>query len=279
MLRLGLVGCGRIAERGWVPAIQRVPGLRLAGVVDRDLARCAAVAPGVPAFQDAAALTGVDAVIVATPAASHVDDAAAAGVPALVEKPPAPSAEEARVLAALDPQPFVVFNRRFDPEIRSLRSRISGRKPLKLHLVLHYRRTRWAPIEDSSDALLDLGPHLADLARWLTRSDVEDVRTRVLEDERFRLELKLNHGTALIEGATDCRWREEVVLAGVGRHRRGGLIRLCRDDSLVASLAAELTAFVSAVGGSDPGDLATALDGVAAMEVLDDVRRAACSPS
>ncbi|MDX6511006.1 MAG: hypothetical protein QOE36_510, partial [Gaiellaceae bacterium] len=112
-LRIGLVGCGRIAERGYVPAALRARGVVLAAVADRVPERCASAAPGVPAFPDAASLLEaglIDAIVLATPVAGRLDDvelACSAGVPALVEKPPAQDADEARALAELNPQPWV----------------------------------------------------------------------------------------------------------------------------------------------------------------------------
>ena len=53
-VRLGLIGCGLIAERGYGPALERADGVRLAAVADPVRARCAQVAPGVPAFGSAA---------------------------------------------------------------------------------------------------------------------------------------------------------------------------------------------------------------------------------
>src|SRR5207302_2815366 len=108
-LRLGLIGCGRIAERGYVPAALRARGIRLAAVADPAAERCARAAPGVPSFGGAAELLAAraaDVLVLATPAAAHVPDAplaAAAGVPTLVEKPPAPTAGEAAQLAAISP--------------------------------------------------------------------------------------------------------------------------------------------------------------------------------
>lgn len=270
-----MIGCGRIAERGWLPAIARVPNVRLAAVVDRDLARCATVAPGVAAYVDAADLTGVDAAIVATPAGSHVSDAETAGVPALVEKPPAPTAAETRKLAALEPPPFIGFNRRFDPALRRLRGRVEG----DVGLRFHYRRSAWAPLADRTDALLDLGSHLVDLARWLSGAEVVSVPSSRLDADWFELELKLERGRAFLEGSTTRLWLEEVAVAGERRYRRGGLVRLRRSDALVASLAAELEAFVAVVRGRPPDELATVLDGLAAMETLDAAREAASSSS
>jgi len=123
-VRLGLIGCGLVAERGYIPALRRAHGVQLVAVADPVAARCAEVAPGVAAFASAGDMleAGVaDALVLATPAHAHVDDAvtaATAGVPVLVEKPPAPTASDAERLVALDPQPFVGLNRRFEPPLR-----------------------------------------------------------------------------------------------------------------------------------------------------------------
>src|SRR5438128_7459938 len=94
-VRVGLVGCGRIAERGYLPALKRTRGVSLAAVADPVIERCHALAPGVASYRDPAALVragGIDALVVASPPAKHVDHArlgAEAGLAVLVEKPPA----------------------------------------------------------------------------------------------------------------------------------------------------------------------------------------------
>ena len=78
-LRLAVVGCGAIAERGHIPAARRVDEVRLVALVDSDTARAEALARrfGVPRV--AATLSGVaaevDAAILATP--PHVRPAVA----------------------------------------------------------------------------------------------------------------------------------------------------------------------------------------------------------
>jgi myo-inositol 2-dehydrogenase/D-chiro-inositol 1-dehydrogenase len=240
----------------------------------------------VPAYEDAVALVaagGVDAVVVATPVAAHLGDAraaAAAGLPTLVEKPPARDSGEARLLADLDPPPWIGFNRRFDPAL--LRPRPNGR--LELRLTLHYRRASWRPLEVFDEALLDLGPHAVDLARWLARSPVRRVRTRSLTPQRCQLELELEAGRAVLSCATDRVFREVVEVRGssVVRVTRGGVraavlarLRLAGEHVLVDSLVAELEAFCSAVRGRGDGTLATAADGAAAMAAVDAARRSA----
>ena len=259
---------------------------RLAAVVDTDPRRCAEVAPGVAAYPSVDALVAagdVDAVVVATPVAAHVPAARAvarAGLPALVEKPPAPDADGARELAALRPAPWIGFNRRF--LLAAAASR--GREVAHLRVVLHYRRASWRPVEVHDDALLDLGPHAIDLVGWVG-SPVRRVRATTLSHDRCELELDLAGGTASVSCATDRLHRELVEARDasgslVARDARGGMaraivarLRPSTAHALVDSLAAELEAFCAAVRGGDPGALATAEDGVAAMAAVDAARR------
>jgi predicted dehydrogenase len=293
-LRLGLVGCGRIAEHGWTQVAQLMPDVTLAAVADLNRERCQRVAPGIPAYEDAEQLVAsarVDAVVVATPAASHVADAraaAAAGLPTLVEKPPAATAAEAQALALLAPLPRIGFNRRFVPGVARLRAigRRGGSTQLKLRLDA--RRAAWRAYVADDDVLLDLGTHLVDLARWLTGRDIARVRALELGTSRATLELDLGGAGARVVCAHDRRYREQVELkheGDGGRYRapgaaRGLLRRVLhpsRPNPLVASLAAELEAFAAVARGEAAPVLATATDGVAAMAAIDAARRSAAS--
>ena len=61
---------------------------------------------------------------------------------------------------------------------------------VQVRLELHYRRTTWKPFDMHDDALLDLGPHLIDLARWLTESEVRSARTLSLMEQHAEFELE-----------------------------------------------------------------------------------------
>jgi predicted dehydrogenase len=293
VLRVGLVGCGRVAERGYVPALRRASGVRLAAVADPDLERCERLAPGLPAYDGAAALLdagAADALVLATPAETHLEDAglaAARGVPTLVEKPPAPDAAAAAALARLDPPPWIAFNRRFDPQTRRLRSALPAGVPLELRLDLHYPADTWQAYTVVDDALLALGTHLIDLARWLARSDVVSVRSAAVEDRRASFELELVRGRARISCGRETK-RLDVVEAldergnrlarRTARRTREAARRLARPgapNSLVALFVAELEAFARAAAGDGESPLATAADGAAVMQALEAVRRSA----
>lgn len=301
-LALGIVGCGRLAAAGYLPALVDVPDLRLVAVADpaadrrRVVADLAAQRWGRTVSDHAGAAellaaAPVDVLILATPAPAHLDDAsaaAAAGVPTLVEKPPAPDAAGAAALAALDPPPWVAFNRRFDPGARSARAHAPIEGELELRLEIGYRRAGWGAHAVADDALLDLGPHLVDWARWVTRSEVVEVTRATTSAERAELELRLGRGRAVVRAATDQLHHEllEVRHASgrlVARHRLGGPVAAVRGripgragpGALVTSLAGQLAALASTVRGFPDPHLGTAADGHAAMAVIDAARACA----
>jgi predicted dehydrogenase len=292
-LRIGLVGCGRVSERAWVPALRQSEVARLVAVADSDLERCALVAPSVPAFGSAAALVAdrrPDALIVATPPGEHLESARAAaeaGLPCLVEKPPAADLLSARALAALEPAPWIGFNRRFEPALERIRRDLPPAGRLTLALELVYSRAAWRAIDGSVSALLDIGVHLVDLARWLTGGTVGGVRATRVEELGAELDLELDRGTASISCRLDRPYRERVEIRDregrtLGRYDTGGRIRAAAarlrrggGHLLVPSLARELEAFAAAARGDPPPSLATAADGVAAMEAIDAARAAA----
>lgn len=287
-VRIGLVGCGRLAEVGYLPALALAGTTRLAAVADPDPRRRRLAGEGVPGFSGIEPLLAsgaVEAVIVATPSGAHLaqaERAAAAGLPALVEKPPAADAREARGLAELTPAPWIGFNRRFVPAVARLAG-VAGAF-CELDLRMSYRRRTWRPLCAGDDALLDLGCHLVDLARWLSGQEVTAVSARRVAPAAAAFELVLERGRARVRCAVGRPYRERLEVAGAGRRfDSGGGLALARDrvagrrreSPLVASLTEQLRAFARAVRGEDPGPLASAADGAAAMAVLDAVRRAA----
>jgi predicted dehydrogenase len=313
VLRLGLVGCGRLAERGYVPAIAGLDGVDLAAVVDPDRDRrrgvAALAAPessrgaisttrretaaggirrrvAVPPRQherlDALLGAGrIDAVVIASPPAHHLADAelaAAAGLPCLVEKPPAPDLAGAERLAELDPAPWIGFNRRFSHG-RELIDSVPAEGELELALEIRYRRASWRALAVSDDALVDLGPHLVDLALLLTGSDGAEVRMVTTSPARAELEIETARGPATIRCANDRAHRERVVIRrrdgdAVAISDTGGLARALAgrlrrgEHPLVLSLRRQLAAFAAAARGGDPGLLSTAEDGARAMRVI-----------
>jgi myo-inositol 2-dehydrogenase / D-chiro-inositol 1-dehydrogenase len=289
-VRLGLVGCGRLAELGYVPAARAAAGVEIVAVGDPDRARRALVAAKLGAtaharLEELLTVSALDGIIVCTGPEHHeavAESVARAGLAALVEKPPAPDADGALRLAALAPPPWIGFNRRFDQGLE-LAGRVPPGGDLELRTVLHYRRASWRPVTRGDDALLDLAPHLVDLALHLTGALPLAVRARAAR-ERAGIELATSRGGVRIECATDRPHREVVEILDAGGRRvvrserggrAGGLAARVMPGAhpLARSLAAQLEAFGAALRGADPGPLATAGEGAAVMRVLDAARR------
>jgi predicted dehydrogenase len=295
-MRIGIAGCGRIAERGYVPAALGVDGVEIAGLADPDEGRrrqslelCTRDGGEVAAFASVEELlrsTPLDLLVVAAPAAHHhalAEEAAATGVRSLVEKPPAPDLAEARALAELDPQPLLAFNRRFLQGAELLPA-IPKEGWVELDFELRFRREAWGAHEAHDEALLDAGVHLIDLACFLTGSAPIAVRRAEIDKEHASLEMELGRGRARIRCATDRGHREEVSVRDrsgkVLGHTRWGGIRtrigrvLGQPDPLLLSLTRQLEALRD-LAPRRSGQLASSTDGVAAMAVVEAARRSA----
>jgi len=287
-VRVGVVGLGRLSEVGYIPVLRVLESAELVAVADLRVDRCARVAPGVPAYRDAADLVeraDVELVVVATPPKTHLEAAtaaAAAGVSTLVEKPPAESLADAAALAALVPRPWIGLNRRFDPGVDRLRRRVASfRAPLDVSLEMSILPSEWRAVTTAPGPLLDVGPHLADLAVWLTGRECLAVQAHRVDQTVAHFELVLDGGRALLTASHESGWRESVVVrdaAGVraslmhgGRARRlAARLSAGRRSPLVATLASQLAAACSAVRtGTVDERLATADDGVVLMGILD----------
>jgi predicted dehydrogenase len=289
-LRLGLVGCGRLAELGYVPAARAAAGIEIVAVADPDRTRRGIIAaklgvPGHARLGELLAATPLHGLIVCTPAEQHEEVAtlaAQAGLTALVEKPPAPEAGGALRIAALVPAPWIAFNRRFDQGLQLIRCVPPG-GDLTMKMELHYRRSSWRPVARGDDALLDLAPHLIDMALFLTGALPIAVRAHTTR-ERAGLVLATTRAEVQIECATDRPHHELVEIRSAGGRlagratsagrARGALARLSpASHPLVRSLTMQLEAYARALRGADPGPLATAAEGAAVMRVLDAARR------
>jgi predicted dehydrogenase len=289
-LRLGLVGCGRLAELGYAPAAIAAENVEIVAVADPERARRGLVGAKLGASSHASldqllAAGPLDGIVICTPAEDHeqvATSAAHAGLPALVEKPPAPDAEGALRIAALAPAPWLGFNRRFDQGL-ALEDRVPPDGELDVNMVLHYRRKSWRPVARGDDALLDLAPHLIDLALFLTASLPLAVRAHCT-NERAGLVLGTTRGEVKLECATNRPHHELVEIRRpggrrVGKIERGGRVSgvlgrvTPRAHPLVRSLTLQLEAYGRALRGEDSGPLATAGEGAAVMRVLDAARR------
>jgi predicted dehydrogenase len=299
-LRVGLVGCGRLAELGYLPALAGLEQVELVAVADPVAGRRDRIAAHASALRtrprahgsvgELVASGDVDALVIASPAVEHLcqaELAAKAGLPALVEKPPAPALDEAERLAALSPAPWIGFNRRFQHGAPLL-GRLPAEGPLELELELDYRRRSWRPLMVNEEVLTDIAPHLVDLALMLSGVDGAQVSAARISHDRAQLDLDTGRGRARIRCASDRPHRERVRARGEGGRRlaasgTGGPVAALtsrlpgRAHPLVQSLRDQLGAFAEAIRGGSPGLLASAADGARVMRVIDEARRVAAA--
>ena len=152
-VRAVLVGVGDIGARAHLPALVASRDVRLVGLVDRDLDRCAAAAPAIPAtrsLEDALSRWEVDAVVLATPPCFTPQLAVAALVDGrfvLAEKPIAVSSAAAEPLIALEPSERarlqVGFTYRHHPALEQLREWVAAGslgKPLLVRVHVYDER-------------------------------------------------------------------------------------------------------------------------------------------
>src|SRR5215218_252637 len=192
MLRIAVIGVGRIGSLHAELLAQRVARADLAVVADLDdeTARTVATELGVPATGVEEALAGdADAVAICTSTDTHADlivAAARAGKAIFCEKPVSLDLGEVdRALAAVEQAgvPFQIgFNRRFDPAHASVREAVAAGRVGEPQLVRISSRDPAPPpiayIRDSGGMFLDMTIHDFDMARFMTGSEVVEVVAR-----------------------------------------------------------------------------------------------------
>ncbi len=212
-LRLGIVGCGAVAERYHLPAVAASPDVRLVGLVDPRLERATELAAQYGAelvTGDAAELIGaVDAAIVATPNSLHADVATVlghGGVHLLIEKPLARTTAEcdaiAEAVAAGGVVAAVGHDFRQFPVARTAQALLADGIPgdVERAELLQSAGGNWP--HTSADAftrermgggvLIDFGVHMLDLlAWWLGPLEVDSYRDDAQGGVETECELRL----------------------------------------------------------------------------------------
>jgi predicted dehydrogenase len=201
-LRIGLMGCGHVAEFGHLPAIQESAGLELVALYDPVPGRAADYAArfGGQPFEDAEAFfaTNLDVVAITSSAHAHrenVLDASKHGVHVICEKPIAMTDEEGgemvAAMRAAGKEFFVGFCYRFSPVAQQIKQWVGDGtvgevRALRLiynwHLHGQFIRSpagEWVESPfyrgrmEEGGPLVDCGVHQIDLARWWLGSEVK----------------------------------------------------------------------------------------------------------
>jgi predicted dehydrogenase len=188
-VKVGVVGCGAIAQLVHLPVIQGMEGVNVVAVCDDNLPKAKLVGerfdvPFVGASMDDLLEQKLDAVLVCTPNSVHAEHsqaALAAGVDVLCERPLGTDkqqvADTLQVANKAERTLMVANNHRFRPDAWALRRFISAgelgtifhihsswqRRRARRPRVSEWRRSR----EKGGGVLMDLGVTILDASLWL----------------------------------------------------------------------------------------------------------------
>ena len=203
-LRVGVVGCGKIARVGHIPSLLAVRGAKVVALCDNDRKRAVALqrdlVPDAKVFTDYGAFVkaDVDAVTICTPNDLHYPMTVAAfkaGRHVLCEKPMAGTLPEAtRMIAAARTAGKVLHinqsGRYYPPYVAVADLVRTGRigKPIHVRCIRTDSRSpdkEWSPgakwfvsMDRQGGLILDIAVHMADLLKWLA-GDVAEIASLV----------------------------------------------------------------------------------------------------
>jgi len=256
-MKLGLIGCGSIAQLVHLGLLQRLPGATLVALAEVDPVRRAAAARRAPQarpFEDGPALIAsglVEAVVICLPSHLHAaaaEAALAAGLHVYLEKPLASTlAAGQRVVTAWQQAGrvgMIGYNYRFNALYQALRREVQSGA---LGDVVAARTVFSTPARGlpawkqqratGGGVLLDLGSHHLDLVRFILGQEITAVsawlRSTHSADDNAVLHLRLANGVevqslfSFTAGDADrIEIYGEAGQAGVDRYRSWNVERL-----------------------------------------------------
>jgi predicted dehydrogenase len=200
--KIGVMGYGVVASYGHVPAIHQTDGLELVSIYDPDPARLAQVdtrGGSVRTFTGSEAFfqSGIDAVVIASPAPCHLQNVRAAaryGKHVLCEKPLAMTDGDAQEMIGIMQDAglmlFTGFCYRFSDVSLKIKELVEQKavgdiRSLRLIYIWNlHGKYEWTPDGERVDSprrvgrmleggpMVDCGVHQIDLARWWLQSDI-----------------------------------------------------------------------------------------------------------
>lgn len=218
VLRVGVVGCGRIAQLAHLPALARLAGVRVVALAEADEARrreAVRQAPQAATFADYRELLAagvIDAAVVTLPPALHAEAAIAAfdaGQHVYLEKPLATTLADARAVMAAWKRSgkigMIGFNYRFHPLYRIVKAHLASSRLGELVGVRTVFASTARALPDwkkarqsGGGALMELASHHVDLVHFLFDQPIVEVttlsRSQHSEADTVSLNLRLADG-------------------------------------------------------------------------------------
>jgi predicted dehydrogenase len=181
MITIAVIGCGHWGPN-FVRNFTRLPGSAVLEVCDSDtkkLRHIKSLYPSVktqPDYRGVLRNKRIDAVVIATPAATHYQlarEALACGKHVLLEKPIALGLREAENLVAISKRRnkvlMVGHTFLYHPAIRTMK-KIIDKQELGSLYYLHAKRTNLGPLRKDVSAMWDLAPHDISIFNYLIGS-------------------------------------------------------------------------------------------------------------
>ena len=254
-IRVGIIGCGKIAEVSHLPDFKAVPGVEIVALCDLVPAKMESLrdkfAPGAALFADYKKLLtcGVDAVSVCTPNFLHCTMTLAAlkrGLHVLCEKPMAGTIADANrmVAAAKKAGKVLQIDQSFrysshHAEVVRLVAEGAIGKPLHARCIRAHGCTPdvgWSPgakwfVQKKAQGglILDIGIHMADLLKWIMGDVSEvaaliDTRTRGIDvPDNVMTLLRFENGST---GVLELSWTMPSGAGGLEIYGSAGRIRM-----------------------------------------------------
>lgn len=238
-MRIGIIGCGRLARLAHVPLLARNPGATITALCDTDtnaLRTCAIHASTAQQFASSNELIDsglVDGVVIAMPSHLHVQSAVRAFEArkhVYLEKPIASHLDEAseiiRAWRASGMTGMIGQNYRYNPLIVKLKRQYNAGRIGKLvdlrtrFAIPHLPPGNWRANRTSGGgALLDLAVHHIDLIRFVTGLEITSVsasiESRYSDDDIGRIDMELDGGiTAHTEVIFGEEFEDRVEITG-----------------------------------------------------------------
>jgi len=217
-LKVGLIGCGRIAQLVHLPILTHLPDVELVALAEVDPERLEKAGHLVPRaaifdhYEKLLEMKEVEAVVICLPNDLHAEAAIASlqqGKHVYLEKPFATSLEQARRVLEVWQSTHLVgmigFNYRFNPLYRATQEHLQAGSLGKLVGVHSIFSTTGRNLPDwlqtrsiGGGVLLNLASHHTDLIRFFFGQEVREVfaslRSLHSEDDSAMLQLKLSDG-------------------------------------------------------------------------------------
>lgn len=239
MVRLGILGCGRLCQRYYLPAFSRIDDVQIVAVADPLPVSLLAAKKLLPeavqyaSFEDLLAERSLDGVLVAAPPSAHLpilSEALKRRTPVFMEKPVVLDGEWSRVRMLPEARRLLMinFNRRFWPTYRQLAAwsqngvigeLVEARFTLQVNVLAWGSVTQHRLQETEGGALHDLGSQVMDLAAATLGEDPVSLRAGAWSErwtgDHVRLSLQFASGAeAHCELAYENRTKESAMVRG-----------------------------------------------------------------